>query len=229
MHGGGPKVVAGYDLPSAYREENLDLLEQGGANLVHHLTVARKYGLPVVVAINRFPTDTQAEIELVKRIAIDAGATATASSNHWETGGDGAVELAEAIVRAAEQPGDFHFLYDLDQPLKTKIATIATEIYGAAGVDYTPEANQQIKLYEANGFGTLPICMAKTHLSLSHDPTLKGVPTGFILPIREVRASVGAGFLYPLCGEMSTMPGLPATPAFMNVDIDQDGRVIGLF
>ncbi|MFQ5857449.1 MAG: formate--tetrahydrofolate ligase [Anaerolineae bacterium] len=229
MHGGGPKVVAGYDLAREYTEENLELLEQGGENLARHIEIARKFGIPVVVAVNRFPTDTDAEVELVKRIGEEAGAYATAMSNHWVEGGEGAWELAEAVVDACEEPSNFRFLYDVDQPIKQKIETIATEIYGADGVEYSPEAEAQIQTYERNGFGNLPICMAKTHLSLSHDPKLKGVPRGFTLPIREVRASVGAGFIYPLCGEMKTMPGLPATPAYMNVDIDEDGRVVGLF
>jgi methylenetetrahydrofolate dehydrogenase (NADP+)/methenyltetrahydrofolate cyclohydrolase/formyltetrahydrofolate synthetase/formate--tetrahydrofolate ligase len=228
-HGGGPKVVAGYDLPAAYKEENLELLERGCVNLIHHINTARKYGLPVVVAVNHFPTDTPAEIELVQKVALSAGATAAVTGKHWADGGAGAAELAEAVVQAAEQPSEFRFLYELDQPIKAKIETIATEVYGAGGVEYSSEAEQQIKLYEKNGFGGLPICMAKTHLSLSHDPALKGAPKGFTLPIREVRASVGAGFIYPLCGEMKTMPGLPAVPAFMEVDIDEDGRVVGLF
>ena len=229
MHGGGPKVVAGYDLAREYKEENLPLLEKGCANMVKHIQIARKFGLPVVVAVNRFHTDTPAEVDLVKRLALEAGATAAVMSNHWEDGGDGATELAEAVVTATEGESDFRFLYDQDLPIKEKIETIAREVYGADGAEYLPQASRQIRTYEANGFGNLPICMAKTHLSLSHNPALKGVPTGFTLPIREVRASVGAGFIYPLCGEMKTMPGLPATPAFMNVDIDEDGRVVGLF
>ena len=229
MHGGGPKVVAGYDLAREYKEENLPLLEKGCANMVKHIQIARKFGLPVVVAVNRFHTDTLAEVDLVKRLALEAGATAAVMSNHWEDGGDGATELAEAVVTATEGESDFRFLYDQALPIKEKIETIAREVYGADGVEYLPQASRQIRTYEANGFGNLPICMAKTHLSLSHNPALKGVPTSFILPIREVRASVGAGFIYPLCGEMKTMPGLPATPAFMNVDIDEDGRVVGLF
>ncbi|MFQ5593947.1 MAG: formate--tetrahydrofolate ligase, partial [Anaerolineae bacterium] len=218
MHGGGPRVVAGYDLAREYTEENLELLEKGGANLARNVEIAHKFGIPVVVAINRFPTDTDAEIELVKRMGAAAGACATVMANHWAEGGEGARELAEAVVDACEEPSDFRFLYDVEQPIKQKIEAIATEVYGADGVEYAPEAESQIQTYERNGFGDLPICMAKTHLSLSHDPTLKGVPRGFTLPIREVRASVGAGFIYPLCGEMKTMPGLPATPAYMNVD-----------
>jgi methylenetetrahydrofolate dehydrogenase (NADP+)/methenyltetrahydrofolate cyclohydrolase/formyltetrahydrofolate synthetase/formate--tetrahydrofolate ligase len=229
MHGGGPKVVAGYELAREYTEENLELLEKGGENLARHIEIARKFGVPVVVAVNRFATDTAAEINLVKRIGREAGAYATVLTNHWAEGGQGARELAEAVADACEQPSLFRFLYDLNQSIKQKIETIATEIYGADGVEYSPEAENQIRNYERNGFGNLPICMAKTHLSLSHDPDLKGVPRGFTLPIREVRASVGAGFIFPLCGEMKTMPGLPAMPAYLNVDIDEDGRVIGLF
>ena len=229
MHGGGPKVVAGYKLACEYVEENLDLVEKGCANLAHHIAIAGKFGMPVVVAVNRFHADTDAEIDLVKRLAEEAGAYATATSSHWSDGGDGAKALAEAVIRAAEEPSDFRFLYDLNLPIKEKIEAIAIEVYGADRVEYMPAAESQIKRYEANGFGNLPICMAKTHLSLSHDPALKGVPQGFTLPIREVRASVGAGFIYPLCGEMSTMPGLPAVPAYMNVDIDDEGQVIGLF
>jgi methylenetetrahydrofolate dehydrogenase (NADP+)/methenyltetrahydrofolate cyclohydrolase/formyltetrahydrofolate synthetase len=229
MHGGGPRVVAGYDLPREYTEENLGLLEKGAQNLAWNIQIAKKFGIPVVVAVNRFHTDTDAEVELVKRIGDEAGAYATAMSNHWAEGGEGSRELAEAVVDAAEQPSDFHFLYDVDQSIKEKIETIAKEIYRASDVDYSSEAESQIRTYEKAGFGNLPICMAKTHLSISHDPRVKGVPDAYTFPIREVRASVGAGFIYPLAGEMRTMPGLPATPAFMNVDIDEDGRVVGLF
>lgn len=229
MHGGGPRVVAGYDLPREYVEENLELVERGAENLAHMVKVAKKFGIPVVVAVNRFHTDTDAEVELVKRIGEEAGAYAVASSYHWGEGGAGATELAEAVVDAAEQPSNFEFLYDTDKSIKEKIEVIAREVYGADGVEYSSDAESQIKRYEKAGFGDTPICMAKTHLSISHDPKLKGVPRGFTLPIREVRASVGAGFIYPLCGEMKTMPGLPATPAFMNVDIDDEGNVEGLF
>ncbi|MDQ4075616.1 MAG: formate--tetrahydrofolate ligase [Chloroflexota bacterium] len=228
MHGGGPRVIAGYELPREYVEENLDLVEKGAANLVHHIEIARTFGMPVVVAINVFPTDSEAEIELVQRIAEKAGALTAVPTTHWAEGGEGARDLAEAVVTAAETPSQFEYIYDVDAPIKQKIEAIATKIYGAADVDYTPEANAQIRTYEQAGFGNLPICMAKTHLSLSHDPKLKGAPTGFTLPIREVRASVGAGFIYPLCGEMKTMPGLPAVPGFMNIDIDEEGNVVGL-
>jgi formyltetrahydrofolate synthetase len=229
MHGGGPKVSPGAPLAPEYTSENLELLEAGGGNLAHHIKIARKFGIPVVVAVNRFKDDTNAEIELVKKIARDAGAEAVEMTDHWARGGDGALELAEAVIAACEKPSNFKFLYDLDQPLKNKIEIIAKEVYGADGLAFEPLAEQQIAKYEEAGFGKLPICMAKTHLSLSHDPTLKGVPTGFTVPVREVRASVGAGFVFPLLGKMSTMPGLATYPAFMNIDIDDDGEIVGLF
>jgi methylenetetrahydrofolate dehydrogenase (NADP+)/methenyltetrahydrofolate cyclohydrolase/formyltetrahydrofolate synthetase/formate--tetrahydrofolate ligase len=229
MHGGGPRVIAGRDLDKAYTEENLELLEKGAANMVKNIEIARLFGIPVVVAINQFKYDTPAEIALVKRIAEEAGAYAAVPSDHWANAGGGAVELAEAVVSACEQPSDFKFLYPLDIPIKDKIHAIATKVYGADEVDYSPTANQQIESYEKAGFGNLPMCMAKTHLSISHDPSLKGVPKGFVLPIREVRASVGAGFIYPLCGEMRTMPGLPSKPVYLKVDLDENGQVVGLF
>jgi len=229
MHGGGPKVVAGRDLDRAYTEENLALLEAGFANLAKNIEIARLFGVPVVVAINQFKYDTPAEIQLVQQLSQETGAYAAVPTNHWAKGGYGSIELAEAVIDACEQPKDFSFLYPLDIPIKEKIEIIAREVYGADGVEYTPEAERQIRAYEKAGFGNLPMCMAKTHLSISHDPRLKGVPTGFTLPIREVRASVGAGFIYPLCGEMRTMPGLPSRPVYMNVDLDEEGRVVGLF
>jgi formyltetrahydrofolate synthetase len=230
MHGGGPKVVAGKPLDFAYTRENLELLDKGIANLQAHIENTRKFGVRVVVAINQFKDDTEAEIELIRRRAKDAGAEDCVLSSHWADGGDGAVKLAEAVVAACEKPSDFQFLYPLDWSIKQKIETIAREIYGAGGVSYTPEAEAKIELYTRLGFDKLPICMAKTHLSLSHDPAVKGRPQGFVFPIRDVRASVGAGFLYPLCGEMRTMPGLPTRPVFYDVDLDlETGRVVGLF
>ena len=229
MHGGGPKVVAGRDLDSAYTDENLELLDKGTANLAKNIEIAKLFGIPVVVAINRFKYDTDAEVRLVQQRAEEAGAYAAVPSNHWAEGGRGSIELGEAVIDACEQPSNFEFLYPLDYSIKQKIETIAARVYGADGVDYTPQAEKQIAAYEKAGFGNLPICMAKTHLSLSHDPALKGVPTGFIVPIREVRASVGAGFIYPLLGEMRTMPGLPSRPVFMDVDLDEEGKVVGLF
>lgn len=231
MHGGGPKVVAGRPLDKAYTDENLPLLTKGVANMQRCIEIARLYGVPVVVAVNRFTYDTAAEVEMVERTAQEAGAVAAVMSNHWAEGGEGAQELAQAVIEACNHsnPEDFRFLYPLEMTLKQKIETIATKVYGARDVAYEPKAEQQLKAYEEAGFGNLPICMAKTHLSLSHEPTWKGVPKDYTLPIREVRASVGAGFIYPLCGEMRTMPGLPSKPAFMNVDLDEQGRVVGLF
>ncbi len=229
MHGGGPRVVPGRPLDQAYREENLDLLKVGLANMQVHIRNARRFGVPVVVAVNKFTEDSPAEIEMIRQAAIEAGAETAEMTDHWAHGGDGAVELAKAVVKACEQPTDFNFLYPLDLTIKEKIETIAREIYQAEGVVYEPLAERQIKSYEANGFGNLPICMAKTHLSISHDPGLKNAPTGFKVTVREVRASVGAGFIYPLLGEMRTMPGLGSKPAYMKVDVDEDGRVVGLF
>ncbi len=230
MHGGGPKVVAGKPLDAAYTDENLPLLQAGLENLVHHIKIARKFGVPVVVAVNRFATDSTAELDLIRKAAVEEGGASDAVvANHWELGGEGAVDLARAVVKAAEQPRDFQFLYPLELSIKEKIEIIAREVYGADGVDYLPEAEERIAEYTRLGFDRLPICMAKTHLSLSADPTLKGVPKGFRIPVRDIRASVGAGFLYPLLGKMSTMPGLPTRPAFFDIDIDlQTGRILGL-
>ena len=229
MHGGGPKVSPGAPLDEAYTQENLELLEAGLGNLGVHIKNALRFGIPVVVAVNSFSTDTPAELELVREYAVSQGAEDAVVSRHWPDGGDGAAKLAEAVVAACEKPGKFEFLYPLDWPIKKKIEHIAKEIYGADGVSYDPLAEEQIAIYERAGFGGLPICMAKTHLSLSHDPTLKGVPTGFVVPVREVRASVGAGFIYPLLGKMSTMPGLATYPAFMGIDLDvETGKILGL-
>jgi formyltetrahydrofolate synthetase len=229
MHGGGPKVVAGKPLAHAYLQEDLGLLEKGCSNLLRLIGNARSFGIPVVVAINRFKDDTNAEIELVRRLSIAAGAEDAVMSNHWAEGGAGAVNLAKAVVAACEKPGHFHFLYPLDMSIKDKIETIVREMYGGSGVEYSPEAEKKIELYTRQGFDKLPICMAKTHLSLSHDPNLKGAPSGFIVPVRDVRASVGAGFLYPLLGTMATMPGLSTRPGYYDIDLDTaTGRVIGL-
>ncbi len=230
MHGGGPAVKAGQPLDPAYTEENLELLEKGCNNLKKHIENAVSYGVPVVVAINRFKDDTDAEVEVVRKQALAAGAEDAVMSNHWAEGGKGSVALGEAVIKAAEKPSDFKFLYDVESSIKEKIETIAKKMYGAAGVEYSEKAEKQIATYTRLGFDKLPICMAKTHLSISHDPSLKGVPTGFTVPVREIRASVGAGFLYPLLGAMSTMPGLPTRPAFYDIDLDlETGKVVGLF
>jgi methylenetetrahydrofolate dehydrogenase (NADP+)/methenyltetrahydrofolate cyclohydrolase/formyltetrahydrofolate synthetase/formate--tetrahydrofolate ligase len=230
MHGGGPKVVAGRPLPLEYTDENTELLGKGLPNMTAHINNAQRFGVPVVVAVNRFTADTDAEIEMVRRAAIEAGAEDAVMADHWAEGGAGGVALAQAVVAACQKPADFRFLYPLEWDIKKKIETIATEIYGADGVEYAPEAEVKIGLYTRLGFDRLPICMAKTHLSLSHNPAWKGVPRNFKLPVRDIKASVGAGFLYPLCGDMRTMPGLPTRPVFYDVDVDvATGKVVGLF
>jgi formate--tetrahydrofolate ligase len=229
MHSGKFKVVAGKPLAPELIKENIPAIEEGIVNLEKHIENVKMHGLECVVAINKFATDTKNEIKFIKQRAEKAGALAAVPSEVHARGGEGGRELAEAVVAAAEKEKKFKFLYPLNISIKEKIETIATKVYGAAGVDYSPLANEQIERYTKGGFDKLPICMAKTHLSLSHDPKLKGRPSGFIMPIREIRASVGAGFLYPLCGTMSTMPGLPSVPAGEAVDIGKDGRVVGLF
>jgi methylenetetrahydrofolate dehydrogenase (NADP+)/methenyltetrahydrofolate cyclohydrolase/formyltetrahydrofolate synthetase/formate--tetrahydrofolate ligase len=229
MHGGGPKVVPGRALAPEYVEENLELVENGISNLQAHIANAKHFGIPVVVAVNAFPTDTQSEVDLVVSEAQAAGAHSASISRHWELGGGGAIDLARAVAAACNEPAKFQFLYELDLPITEKIEAIATKIYGAGSVTYEPLAARQIQEFETAGLGKLPICMAKTHLSISHDAGLKGAPQGYVLPVSEVRASVGAGFIYPLLGDMRTMPGLGSTPAFMNIDLEEDGRVKGLF
>lgn len=231
MHGGGPEVTPGKPLADVYLEENLEILEKGCTNLAKHIENARSMGINVVVAINRFTSDTLEELALVERVAKASGAHAAVACNHWALGGEGAIDLAKALVDACEGPSNenFKFLYDLNQPLKEKIKKIAVEMYGAEDVSYTEEAEAQINLYEKQGFGGFPICMAKTHLSLSHDPKLKGRPSGFTIPIRTIKMSAGAGFLYPIVGDMQTMPGLSTRPGFFEQDIDlKTGKIIGL-
>ncbi|KAJ8290385.1 hypothetical protein GJAV_G00012190 [Gymnothorax javanicus] len=230
MHGGGPTVTAGLPLPKEYTEENLELLEKGCSNLKKQIENAVVFGVPVVVAVNAFKTDTDAELDLVCGFAKTAGAFNAVRCTHWAEGGAGAVALAEAVQKAANAPSDFRFLYDVELPIADKIRIITQKIYGADDIELLPEAQHKVALYTKQGFGNLPICMAKTHLSLSHDPEKKGVPTGFTIPIRDIRASVGAGFLFPLVGTMSTMPGLPTRPCFYDIDLDPETeQVNGLF
>jgi formate--tetrahydrofolate ligase len=229
MHSGRYRVVAGRPLDPGLAREDLRAVEDGSANLDKQIENARLFGVPVVVAINSYPADTAAEVDLVRQRALAAGAEGAYVSEAWARGGAGGEELARAVLKAAERPKQFRFLYDLDRPIKEKIETIATRVYGADGVDYLAAAEQHIRKWTDLGYGNLPICMAKTHLSLSHDPALKGRPRAFRVPIREVRAALGAGFLYPLLGEMRTMPGLPSQPNAWNIDLDDDGNVVGLF
>ncbi|KAF3701358.1 C-1-tetrahydrofolate synthase, cytoplasmic [Channa argus] len=230
MHGGGPTVTAGVPLPKEYIEENLGLLEKGCSNMRKQIENAQHFGVPVVVAVNAFKTDTEVELDLICSIAKAAGAFDAVRCSHWAEGGAGAVALGQAVQRASNAPSNFKFLYDLELPIADKIRIIAQKIYGADDIELLPEAQHKVELYTKQGFSSLPICMAKTHLSLSHEADKKGVPTGFILPIRDIRASVGAGFLYPLVGTMPTIPGLPTRPCFYDIDLDPETeQVNGLF
>jgi formate--tetrahydrofolate ligase len=230
MHGGVGRIVAGKPLDPALTEENVDAARKGAENLAAHVEIVRKYNVPVVVAMNAFPTDTEAEYAAIREVALAAGARDAVVTRNFADGGAGAEDLAHAVWEAAEEGApDFRFLYPDEMPLREKVETIAREIYGAAGVDFHPTAAKKLADYEALGYGKLPVCMAKTHLSLSHEASLKGRPTGFRFPIRDVRLSAGAGFIYPLAGDMRTMPGLPSRPAGENIDIDEDGEIVGLF
>jgi len=231
-HGGGPTVEPGKPLHAAYTTEDLALLRAGVCNMQHHIRNVLKFGVAPVVAINRFATDTDAEVAAVREAALAAGARAAVECNHWALGGAGAAALARAVEEACAaqrrgEGGPFRFLYPLDLPIKGKIETVAKQIYGAAAVTYSEEAEKKIAAYAAAGYGRLPVCMAKTHLSLSTDATLKGVPTGFTVNVRDVRASVGAGFLYPLLGDIMTIPGLPTRPGFYDVRARARARAAG--
>ena len=230
MHGGGPTVKPGLPLDEAYTSENLELLEKGCSNLVAHIETIKKSGVRPVVCINSFYTDTKDEIALVRRVA-EANGALCALSEHWLKGGEGAVELAEAVVQACEEENDFHFLYELEAPLSERIEKIAKEVYGADGVTYTEKAQEKLALYEADPQAKeLGTCMVKTHLSLSHDPNLKGRPTGWELPISDILAYKGAGFLVPVAGAIKLMPGTCSNPAFRRIDVDvETGKVKGLF
>ena len=227
-HSGKYRVVAGRPLPEDMLKENPEDVMTGAANLRKQLENIRAHGVEPVVAINSMPGDFPSEQAAIHELAASMGIK-SAAGTHFADGGRGATEIAEAVAEVASQPNNFHHLYPSEAALKEKIEAIATKIYGADGVDYTPLASRQLDSYEKNGFGNLPVCLAKTHLSLSHDPSLKGAPTGFRLPVREVRASVGAGFIYPICGDMRTMPGLASKPAAISIDLDENGDIVGLY
>jgi formate--tetrahydrofolate ligase len=229
MHGGVGKIVAGKPLDPALLEENVEAVRRGAANLAKQIENVTMFGVSAVVAINAFPTDTAAEVEAIREVSLAAGARDAVVATHFSEGGAGAAALAEAVWAAAEAPGEFRLLYPDDMALSLKIDTIARQVYGADGVEFLPAAAKSLKQFEDLGYGQLPICMAKTQYSLSHDAALKGRPTGFTVPIREVRLSAGAGFITPICGEMRTMPGLPSRPGGEKIDIDADGNVVGLF
>ena len=226
-HSGKYKVVAGRPLPEALLSENPDDVVAGAANLRKQVANIRLHGIPAVVAINAFPTDHASEHQVIRDIAAELGARA-AVGTHFADGGRGAAELATAVAAAADEPSQFRMLYPDSASLREKIETVATQVYGAAGVEYSPQAAKQLDTYERAGFGRLPVCIAKTHLSISSDPALKGAPTGWTLPVREVRASAGAGFVYPICGDIRTMPGLGTSPAAARIDLDADGQIAGL-
>ena len=226
-HSGKYKVVAGKPLPADLLAENPDDVLAGAANLRKQLENVALHGVPPVVAINAFPTDHRSEHDAIRAVASEMGAR-SAVCTHFADGGRGATELAEAVAEAADEPGRFGFLYPDEASLREKIETVAQRVYGAAGVSYSGRAAKQLDTYERAGFGTLPVCIAKTHLSISSDPALKGAPTGWTLPVGEVRASVGAGFVYPICGDIRTMPGLSANPAAARIDLDENGEIAGL-
>ena len=234
MHSGKFRIVAGRPLDPGLAQEDLPAIEQGIVNLQKHLENVRALGVPAVVAVNRFGTDTEAELELIRKIALESGAYAAQVSEVWEHGGKGGKELAEAVVSAAESGervngAAAHSLYPLEMPIKEKIEAIAKTMYGADGVEYLPEANRQIRQYTELGWDKLPVCIAKTQYSLSDNAALKGRPSGFTVMVREVRAYTGAGFLCPIAGEIMTMPGLPTNAAYHSIDLDEDGEIVGLF
>ena len=227
-HSGKHKIVAGRPLPEELLKENPDEVHEGGANLRKQIENIRIHGVNPVVAINTFPGDYPSEQQAIREIASSMGVR-SAVCTHFSDGGRGAIELAEAVVKTADEPKNFKFLYPDTATLREKIEALATKIYGAAKVDYSPTASRQLDTYEKNGYGHFPVVIAKTHLSISSDPALRGAPTGWTLPVREVRASVGAGFVYPICGDMRTMPGYGSNPAAFNVTIDDKGEIVGLF
>jgi len=229
MHGGGPKVSPGKPLAKEYIQENVELVKKGVANLVAHLGIVAKFGVPAVVAINAFPTDTEAEWGIIKEAAIKAGAVDAVVTRNWADGGEGSADLAKAVMKAADQPSNVQPFYPLELSIKEKIERIAFEVYGAGKVDYSADAEKAIDKFSSLGYDKLPICMAKTQYSLSHDPAVKGAPKGFVFPVADVRLAAGAGFVYPLSGEINTMPGLSSKPGYLGMDIDPvTGKITGL-
>ncbi|KAL8243839.1 hypothetical protein R6Q59_010097 [Mikania micrantha] len=231
VHGGGPEISAGAPLPEVYRTENVEVLRAGCVNLKKHIANAKAYGVPVVIAINRFETDTEAELKVIEEEAIAAGAEAAIPAYHWSEGGAGAVDLAKGVIAACAKPhDDFKLLYELDGTVQDHIDKIARDMYGADKVEFSETAQKKVDMYEKHGFGNLPICVAKTQYSISHDPALKGAPTGFTVPVRDVRLASGAGYLYALAADIQTIPGLPTAPGYLNVDVDlETGEIDGLF
>jgi formate--tetrahydrofolate ligase len=226
---GNFKVKPGKPLPEGLVKEDLDSLQKGMPNLTRHVKNCVDFGLPVVVAINVFGTETEAELEMVRKAALEAGATDCVISEVFAKGGEGGAAFAEALVKACEQPANFKLTYESDLPIKKKVEAVATKIYGAKGVNFSPAAEKRIKSFEKAGFGNLPVCMAKTQYSFSHDPSLLGAPQGYTLPVKDARLSAGAGFVYLICGDMMTMPGLSKTPGGENIDIDKEGNIVGMF
>ncbi|KAK3109254.1 tetrahydrofolate synthase, partial [Teratosphaeriaceae sp. CCFEE 6253] len=232
VHGGGPEITPGGQLAEVYRTENVEVLRKGCVNLAKHIHNAKQYGVEVVVAINRFETDTQAELDVIREEALAAGAVDAIPANHWAEGGAGAVDLAKGVIAAAQnsQPENFKLLYPLDNPIQERIESIAKSMYGAAAVTFSETAQRKVDTYTRQGLGNLPICIAKTQYSLSHDASLKGAPEGFTVPIRDVRMAAGAGYLYALAADIQTIPGLPTAPGYLNVEVDgETGEIDGLF
>jgi methylenetetrahydrofolate dehydrogenase (NADP+)/methenyltetrahydrofolate cyclohydrolase/formyltetrahydrofolate synthetase len=231
VHGGGPEIKPGAQLNEVYRTENVEMLRKGCVNLRKQIENAKSYGVPVVVAINKFSTDTEAEIAVIKEEALAAGAEDAIPANHWAEGGKGAVDLAQGIIKASALPKpDFKLLYDLDGSVQDRIESIGIKMYGADKVEFSELAQKKVDTYTRQGLGNLPICIAKTQYSLSHDPSLKGAPTGFTVPVRDVRMAAGAGYLYALAADIQTIPGLPTAPGYLNVDVDvETGEIDGLF
>ncbi|MBN2625015.1 MAG: formate--tetrahydrofolate ligase [Spirochaetales bacterium] len=231
MHGGGPSVVPGKPLDRVYSEKNRELVRKGCANMTAHIAIARRFGLPVVVAVNAFPTDSTEEWEVIREEALKGGALESIVSHHWEHGGEGAAALARAVAQASESEAPLQYLYEPGMSLREKIDILARQVYGASRVEFTGDVQKKMDQFADWGYGTLPVCMAKTQYSLSHDPRYKNVPPpGYVFPVQDIRLSAGAGFVYPLAGDIRTMPGLGSRPAYMDVDIDREtGRITGLF